>query len=47
MAGLMEEALAQASGTSTAEIRRAVMLEGDLGKVARVVLVEGRSGLGR
>ena len=43
----MEEALAQASGTSTAEIRRAVMLEGDLGKVARVVLVEGRSGLGR
>ncbi len=45
--GLMVEAVARASGLPTAEVRRAAMLAGDLGAVARAALAEGAAGLAR
>jgi DNA ligase-1 len=45
--GLMEEALARASGVAPAEIRRAAMLGGDLATVAHAALTEGRAGLAK
>ncbi len=47
LAGLMEEALAEATGVPAAEVRRALLVAGDLQAVARAVLGEGRAGLGR
>jgi DNA ligase-1 len=47
LAGLMEEAIARAAELTAAEVRRAAMLGGDLGSVARAVLTEGRPGLVR
>jgi DNA ligase 1 len=44
--GVMVEALARASGASADEVRRAVMLAGDIARVARSVLQEGPAGLG-
>ncbi len=43
--GLMADAVAKAAGLPAAEIRRAVMTQGDLGAVARVALTAGREGL--
>ncbi|HEX2273077.1 MAG TPA: ATP-dependent DNA ligase [Acidimicrobiales bacterium] len=43
--GVMTEAVARASGVALAAVRRAVMLAGDLGRVAAVALSEGESGL--
>lgn len=45
--GLMAEGLARASEIPSAEVRRALMLAGDLTAVARAVLTEGRTGLAR
>lgn len=45
--GLMVEAVALAAELSVAEIRRALMVQGDITAVARVALTEGRPGLGR
>jgi DNA ligase 1 len=45
--GLMIEAVAQAAGLPVGEIRRALMVSGDLGAVARAALIEGRQGLAR
>jgi DNA ligase-1 len=45
--GLMVEALAVAAKLSVDEIRRALMVQGDLTAVAHVALTEGRSGLER
>jgi DNA ligase-1 len=45
--GLMIEAVALASKLSVSEIRRALMVQGDLTTVARVALTEGPPGLGR
>jgi DNA ligase-1 len=47
LAGLMEEAVAKAAQLPLAEIRRAVMLAGDVGGVARAALLEGARGLQR
>jgi DNA ligase-1 len=47
LAGLMAEALAAAAQVPAGEVRRALMLAGELTEVARAVLTEGRSGLGR
>jgi DNA ligase-1 len=47
LAGLMEEAVARASELAIEEIRRAVMLAGDLPKVAKAALTEGRAALAR
>ncbi|HEX4498497.1 MAG TPA: ATP-dependent DNA ligase, partial [Thermoanaerobaculia bacterium] len=47
LAGLMAEALAQAAEVPADEVRRALMLAGELPEVARAVLTEGRSGLAR
>lgn len=47
LAGVMEEALAKATGIAAAEIRRATMLSGDPEAVARAVLHEGRAALAR
>lgn len=47
LAGVMEEALAKATGIAAAEIRRAAMLSGDPEAVARAVLHEGRAALAR
>jgi DNA ligase-1 len=47
LAGLMAEALAAAAGVPAAELRRALMLAGDLPAVARAALGEGRPGLAR
>ncbi|HZI63601.1 MAG TPA: ATP-dependent DNA ligase [Thermoanaerobaculia bacterium] len=47
LAGLMEEALAQAAGVPAVEVRRALLLAGDLQAVAQAVLSEGRTGLAR
>ncbi len=44
--GLMAEAVARASGLPPDEVRRAVMMAGDIGTVARAAL-EGRTGLAR
>jgi len=45
--GVMVEAIAQAAAITSAEVRRAVMLAGDLGKVATAAIAEGRDGLSR
>jgi DNA ligase-1 len=47
LAGLMAEALAQAAEVPADEVRRALMLAGELTAVARAVLTEGRPGLSR
>ena len=47
LARLMAEALAQAAEVPADEVRRALMLAGELPEVARAVLTEGRSGLAR
>ena len=47
LAGVMAEAVAQVAGVPAAEIRRALMLVGDLGEVAAVAMAEGRDGLSR
>ncbi len=47
LAGLMAEALATAAEVPADEVRRALMLAGELPEVARAVLTEGRPGLGR
>jgi len=47
LAGLMEEAVARAIGVPGAELRRAVMLAGDLEAVARAALAEGPSVLAK
>jgi DNA ligase-1 len=43
--GVMVEALARASGAAAGEVRRAVMMAGDIARVARSVLQEGPAGL--
>jgi DNA ligase-1 len=43
--GIMLEALAKASGTDPREVRRAVMMAGDISRVARSVLESGGAGL--
>jgi DNA ligase-1 len=45
--GLMTEALAEAAEVGAGEVRRALMLAGDLAAVSQAVLVEGRAGLAR
>ena len=47
LAGLMAEALAGAAEVPAGEVRRALMLAGELPAVARAILTEGRPGLGR
>ena len=47
LAGLMEEAVAKASGIPLSEIRRATMVSGDSRAVARAALTEGAAGLDR
>jgi len=47
LAGLMAEALAAAAALPADEVRRALMLAGELPAVARAALTEGRPGLGR
>ena len=44
-AGLMLDAIAQAARVSPAQVRRAAMLCGDLGRVATIALAEGAEGL--
>jgi DNA ligase-1 len=44
--GVMHDALARALGVSIADVRRAVMLRGDLGAVAEAGLRDGLAGLG-
>lgn len=43
--GVLAEAIGRAAGIASASVRRAAMLAGDLGEVARVALVEGDAGL--
>jgi DNA ligase-1 len=43
--GIMVEALARATRISAQDVRRAVMVSGDLGAVARAALVDGAAGL--
>jgi ATP-dependent DNA ligase I len=45
--GIMVEAVARAMGVPAAEVRRAAMLAGDLGRVAAAASAEGRGGLAR
>jgi ATP-dependent DNA ligase I len=45
LAGVMHDALARALGVSIADVRRAVMLRGDLGAVAKAGLRDGIAGL--
>ena len=47
VAGLMVEAVAQAAGVPVDDVRRALMVSGDLGAVAQAALIEGRHGLAR
>ena len=47
LAGLMAEALAVAAEVPADEVRRALMLAGELPEVAKAVLTEGRPGLAR
>jgi DNA ligase-1 len=47
LTGLMTEALARAAEVPATEVRRALMLAGDLTDVARAVLTEGRPALAR
>jgi DNA ligase-1 len=44
---IMLEAVAEAAGVSAAGVRRALMLAGDLGSVAKAVITEGHKGLAR
>src|SRR5439155_7354256 len=43
--GVMVEAVARAAGVAAFEVRRALMLSGDLGPVAAAAIAEGRAGL--
>jgi DNA ligase-1 len=43
--GVMVEAVAKASGLPASDVRRAVMMAGDVGEVARAVMREGEKGL--
>jgi DNA ligase-1 len=45
--GLMADAIARAADLPASDIRRALMVSGDLGTVARAALTEGRAGLAR
>lgn len=45
--GVMVEAVARATDSSAAEVRRALMLAGDLGAVAAAAVADGRNGLAR
>jgi DNA ligase 1 len=45
--GVMVDAVAKASSLETTDLRRAVMLAGDLGEVAEAAIAEGASGLER
>jgi len=45
--GLMVEAVAKAAALPLGDVRRAVMMAGDVGLVARAALAEGRAGLDR
>jgi len=45
--GVMLDAIAAASGMPAADVRRAAMVSGELGVVARVALAEGAGGLAR
>ncbi|WP_447979396.1 ATP-dependent DNA ligase [Candidatus Nitrospira bockiana] len=45
--GIMVDAVARASELPASEIRRALMLAGDVARVARAALTDGRVGLGR
>ena len=47
LAGLLAEALAEASGTSAEEVRRALMVHDDLGEVAVAALGRGAAALAR
>jgi DNA ligase-1 len=47
MEGLMVEAVARAARVAASEVRRAVMLAGDLGTVAAVAIADGKEGLAR
>jgi DNA ligase-1 len=47
LAGVMVEAVARAAAVPASELRRALMLAGELGPVAAVALAEGRGGLAR
>jgi DNA ligase-1 len=47
LAGLMAEALAAAAAVPAAEVRRALMLAGELPAVAKAALAEGQPGLAR
>jgi DNA ligase-1 len=47
LAGVMVDAVARAAGVPPSEVRRALMVAGDLGAVARAALVEGPAGLAR
>jgi ATP-dependent DNA ligase I len=45
--GLLQDAIAKAAEISTAEIRQALMLSGNVGEVAHVAMEEGAAGLSR
>jgi ATP-dependent DNA ligase I len=45
LAGVMADAVAKAAGVPAADVRRALMLRGDLGAVATIALAGGRDGL--
>ena len=45
--GILVEGIAQAAEVSPTDVRRAVMLNGDLATVAKAALIDGRSGLHR
>lgn len=45
LAGVVTDAIAAASGVKLATVRRAAMLAGDLGTIARLALVEGSEGV--
>jgi DNA ligase-1 len=47
LSGLMAEALAAAAGVQADDVRRALLLAGDLRQVARAALTDGQSGLAR
>jgi DNA ligase 1 len=46
LAGVLTDAVAAASGIAVSRVRRAAMLAGDLGEVARLALVEGDDAVG-
>ncbi|HTE63367.1 MAG TPA: ATP-dependent DNA ligase [Solirubrobacteraceae bacterium] len=45
LAGVMADAVAKAASAPAAEVRRALMLHGDLAAIAAIALVDGREGL--